>query len=118
MTSPSFYRITTGLQIDQESAVMTGVGAPSGSNVNAAIHNEAVKGSLYLENDTASNNLNIWYKFQTTTNTVADWAQLASKTYVDNNSGGTALKLYKENPVSPAANTVTGQNAFITGTCY
>jgi len=117
MTTPSFYRITTGLQIDQASAVMTGIGAPSGSNAGATVQNAAAKGSLYLENDTASNNLNIWYKFQTTTNTVADWVQLASKTYVDNNGGGggTALKLYKENAISPAANTVTGQNSFAIG---
>jgi hypothetical protein len=116
MTTPSFYRITTGLQIDQESVIMTGVGAPSGSNTNAALHNAADIGSLYLQNNAAVDDLNIWYKFQTTTGTVADWVQVASKTYVDNSGGGgTALKLYKENPVSPAANTVTGQNAFAIG---
>src|SRR5271167_4145396 len=107
MTSPSYYRISTGLQIDLQSTVTTGVGGPSGVN-----QDSSPIGSLYMENDTATNLLNIWYKFQSTTSTIADWAQLASKLYVDTHGGGTSLKLYTENPVvgyiSPSA---LGNNA-------
>jgi hypothetical protein len=74
-----FFRILRGLTIDELSTVMTGAGAPSGSD-----QNSANVGSLYLESDTAANNLNLWYKFQSTTSTVADWVQVASKAYIDN----------------------------------
>src|SRR5271167_430983 len=106
MTSPSYYRISTGLQIDLESTITTAAGGPSGAN-----QDTSPIGSLYLENDTAGNLLNIWYKFQTTTSTIADWAQLASKIYVDTHSSS-SLKLYTENPqvgyISPSA---LGNNA-------
>lgn len=73
-----FFRILRGLSIDESSQVMTGTGTPSGAD-----QNSAPVGSLFLESDSATNQLNIWFKFQSTTSTVADWAQLASKGYVD-----------------------------------
>lgn len=73
-----FFRILRGLSIDESSEIMTGTGTPSGADQNIA-----PVGSLFLESDTATNQLNVWFKFQSTTSTVADWAQLASKGYVD-----------------------------------
>lgn len=78
MTGIDFYRINTGLQIDLKSEIMSSAGTPSTANQNVA-----PIGSMFLESDTASNSLNIWYKFQSNTSTVADWSQLASKAYVD-----------------------------------
>jgi len=105
-----FFRIDRGLVIDELAQITTRPGTPSTADEAAA-----PIGSLFLETDVAANSLNLWYKFQSVTSTVTDWAQLASKTYVDSHSGGSSLVLYSENPVAAAPAVSTGANAVSIG---
>lgn len=86
--SSDFFRILRGLEIDEAIQVITGAGAP----VNADSIT-APRGSVYLQSDLAANELNIWYKFQTTTGTVADWVQAASSAYVNSSVNTVASAL-------------------------
>ena len=72
-----FFRILRGLEIDESSQLLTGAGAPTSADTDSA-----PMGSLYLQTDTAVNNLNVWYKWATGTG-VDKWKQTASKDYVD-----------------------------------
>jgi hypothetical protein len=111
------YRITTGLQIDGLSEICTGVGAPSGVNANAAFHNAAPLGTIYMESDTAANNLNTWVKWKNTTNTVADWVQMASTTYVQDALIGAGVSSLTAGPgisVSSSTGAVTISNTGVT----
>lgn len=112
--SQDFFRIDRGLVIDEITQVTTHIGTPSTPD-----ENEAGIGSLFLQSDAATNALNVWFKFQDTTSTVADWRQLASKAYVDANIGGGGpgpnLVLYSENPVLATAAISSGENAVAIG---
>lgn len=108
-----FFRIDRGLVVDELAQVTTRTGTPSTPDETAA-----KIGSLFLQTDAASDSLNIWFKYQDATGTIADWAQLASKTYVDLNGGGgpgANLKLYSENPSSPTQALAVGTNAVAIG---
>jgi hypothetical protein len=72
-----FFRILRGLEIDEATQVLTGTGSPTSADTNAA-----PRGSIYMQTDSATNNLNVWYKWNSGTG-VAQWKQVASKDYVD-----------------------------------
>ena len=93
-----FFRILRGLIIDESVNIITAQGSPTSADTISC-----PEGSLYLQTDTAQ----VWLKFQTTTNTVADWEVLATNNYVTN-AINTAIA-----GITPPA-TVSGKSTNIT----
>lgn len=83
-----FFRIDRGLIVDELAQVTNRAGTPiSADEISAKI------GSLFLQTDAATNQLNIWYKFKDDAGTIADWAQLASKTYADSTASASSFTI-------------------------
>lgn len=79
------YRVMQGLdiQLDDLSAnanVLVGTGLPGGD---AAEQDAAPRGSIYLRTDAETNGHNVYWKFQTSANSFADWKTIVDKDYVD-----------------------------------
>lgn len=78
-------RVTLGLDIQSKDFstnvnVIHGTGTPGGD---AGKEDAAPIGSVYMQADADANNLQLWWKYRTTQNSVQDWRQATSKDYVD-----------------------------------
>jgi len=79
------FRAPLGIEIESEDLtssvnILRGTGAPG----SLTIEQNAPVGSIYLQSDAASNDLNVWWKFRVLNNDATDWHAGASKEYVDN----------------------------------
>jgi len=80
-----FLRSTLGLDLQSEdflshATIVFGSGAPGGD---AAEQDAAPVGSIYMQTSADVNNLQFWWKYRDTQNSVEDWRQGASKDYID-----------------------------------
>jgi hypothetical protein len=111
------YRILQGLNIEtpagQDGSVLVGNGAPGGDT---SYQDAAKLGSIYMRNDAAGNNLQVYFKCQDT-NSVADWKVIASKDYVDAIAQGLSWRVparvldataYADSAAFPTTGTING----------
>lgn len=83
--SLDLFRATLGIDIQSDDLtsnayVLQGIGAPG---ADGAEQDDAPIGSIYMRTDAASDQLQLYYKWQDT-NSPVDWRIVASKQYVDN----------------------------------
>lgn len=110
------FRIALGLDIESNDGstnayIIQGNGLPGGD---AAEQDDATIGSLYLQTDAETNNLQLYWKYRTTQNSFGDWQQVVSKEFLNSVINGISWR----EPVSVLDNTTYANVAAIpvTGT--